>query len=93
MSLSDRFLYCIPRGGLNDVLVQIYKCLMYAKHSKRKLVIDTRQCFLNDNLCNYIDIQDPCIYKGALNEWYTLTKNSSVYPPELKELKIYQQNM
>lgn len=36
-------LLCIPKGGLNDVLCQIVRCIVYASKHNRILVIDTSE--------------------------------------------------
>lgn len=38
---SARLILCRPRGGLNDSLCQIHRCLIYAGVHQRKLIIDT----------------------------------------------------
>lgn len=49
----ENLVLCRPRGGFNDMLVQIEKCYRYAEKENRKLVVDgTRSGFL-DRLDNY----------------------------------------
>ena len=43
-------LLCRPRGGFNDVLVQIEICRRYAEIHDRHLLIDTRRSFLGHSL-------------------------------------------
>lgn len=38
---EERYLLCRPRGGLNDNLVQIEKCWLYAERYRRVMVLDT----------------------------------------------------
>ena len=33
-ALPNRFLVCVPRGGLNDVLCQVYRCMIYGHLEK-----------------------------------------------------------
>jgi hypothetical protein len=54
--LSDRVLLCIPRGGLNDTLTQIEKCLHYAERFDRQLVIDARRSGLMDHFSEYFTV-------------------------------------
>jgi hypothetical protein len=49
-------LLCRPRGGLNDTLVQIEKCWLYAEEYNRQLFIDTSKSGLLDNLDNYFQL-------------------------------------
>lgn len=44
----SRFLICIPRGGLNDVLCQIQACLFYAIRTRRILLVDTADSTIGD---------------------------------------------
>lgn len=38
---AGRYLICIPRGGLNDVLCQLQCCMYYAIKSRRNLLVNT----------------------------------------------------
>lgn len=46
---SDRFLLCMPIGGLNDTLVQIEQCWEYAKKYNRILLIETAWGTMHDS--------------------------------------------
>ncbi|MDR2033333.1 MAG: hypothetical protein LBP89_01695 [Helicobacteraceae bacterium] len=44
-----KYIFCRPRGGLNDILCQIAICIFYAINYRRVLYIDgTRSGFLDD---------------------------------------------
>ncbi|MDR1911169.1 MAG: hypothetical protein LBQ52_02325 [Helicobacteraceae bacterium] len=44
-----KYIFCRPRGGLNDILCQIDICILYAIDYRRVLYIDTsRSAFLDD---------------------------------------------
>ena len=50
-----KFVYCTPRGGLNDSLNQIMRCFNYCQKFNRTLVINTYKnytCY-NDHFSNY----------------------------------------
>lgn len=49
----DKILLCRPRGGLNDILVQIEKCWRYALESNRALFVDTLRGGFSDSLNHY----------------------------------------
>lgn len=46
---NDRFLLCMPLGGLNDTLVQIEECWEYAKKYNRILLIETTRIAIRDS--------------------------------------------
>lgn len=50
---SARYLLCRPRGGLNDTLCQIQRCVAYASRWSRILVIDARQSALH---CQFSEV-------------------------------------
>jgi len=52
---TQSYLLCRPRGGLNDILVQIQKCLLYASLHRRKLLVDTTRSGLRDSLSSYFE--------------------------------------
>lgn len=53
-----RYLLCRPEGGLNDMLCQIGKCMVYAREHGRQLVIDTRNTQYRDDLGRYLSLTD-----------------------------------
>lgn len=57
---NQRLLLCIPRGGLNDTLCQIQKCLDYAIEFDRTVIIDARKSGLMGQFDDYFSI-DPHI--------------------------------
>jgi hypothetical protein len=66
LSYHERYLLCIPRGGLNDTLVQIYKCLEYSERFNRTLIIDTKKSGIFrdfDDFFEFIDIDTHYIGK------------------------------
>ena len=56
---GQRFLLCIPHGGLNDTLCQIEACWRYAKKFNRTLVIDTRQSGLLGEFAHFFSLKQP----------------------------------
>ena len=83
---NEKYLLCIPGGGLNDALCQIYKCLTYAEDQHRTLIIDSKKSGLFRDFgdffefihidTKYIEKTDESLYK-KLNRY-------SCYPPECK---------
>ena len=55
-----KFVYCIPRGGLNDSLNQIMLCVNYCKKFDRTLIIETNKYFTcyNDHLSNIFNFKN-----------------------------------
>jgi len=54
-----KILLCRPRGGFNDILCQIHKCVVYAKRYDRELWVDTSRSGLRECLGNYfLDNED-----------------------------------
>jgi hypothetical protein len=46
-----KYLYFIPKGGLNDILCGLKKCLKYSKQYNRVLLFDTTQsCYQIKNI-------------------------------------------
>ena len=56
---SQRFLLCIPHGGLNDTLCQIEACWKYAAKFNRILIIDTRQSCLMGEFTQFFSLKQP----------------------------------
>lgn len=85
-SINKKYLLCIPRGGLNDALCQIYKCLTYAEKQHRTLIIDSKKSGLFrdfDDFFEFIHIDTQCI--SRTNEsLYKKYNRYSCYPPECK---------
>ena len=54
-----KFLLCRPRGGLNDLLNQCWKCYRYASDHQRLLVIDTQSTAYSECLGRYFTSSVP----------------------------------
>ena len=54
--MSNRYLLCRPRGGLNDTLCRIQACWRYAERSGRHLVIDTAASSLAGDFTDYFEL-------------------------------------
>ena len=72
----------IPKGGLNDMLSVIDKCLRYCIKHERLLIINTRRSFwfLHD-IHEYIEFVHPNIYKGDLDTIFATLNTLESYPP------------
>ena len=53
--MINRYLLCIPLGGLNDTLEQINRCIEYAQRYHRIIFIDTRASGLMGEFNYYFD--------------------------------------
>ena len=62
----ENIVLCKPRGGLNDILVQIEKCWKYAIEHNRCLHIDTSRSGLLDDFQNYF-ILPKGVFSGSPN--------------------------
>ncbi len=78
-----RSVFVRPRGGFNDSLCEIVKCMLYAIKYSRRLIIDTSKSSLHDDLGRYFDTRS-----GIENvDFFVLGKRrfkaESIFPPEL----------
>ncbi len=83
---SDRFLLCIPLGGLNDTLVQIEKCWEYAKKYNRILLIETTRGTVIDS--NYFseNFDEFFSFKDAYKDKVRVIYNSDYINNNMLEL-------
>ena len=58
--MTERFLVCLPMGGFNDALNQIWRCVSYSKKTNRVMLLDTNYCGLSDDIRNYFDLDLGC---------------------------------
>jgi len=63
--LAKGFVYCRPRGGLNDMLCQMEKCYNYCKKYNRHLFINTDRSGFLDDFANYFYTTNPIITLGT----------------------------
>jgi hypothetical protein len=54
----NKFIFCFPEGGLNDILCQISYCLSYAKMTDRIVIADTRMTHFGEPLTKYFESTD-----------------------------------
>jgi len=81
-----KYLLCRPRGGLNDVLCQIVRCINYSKREKRYLLIDlSREPFLR-HFTEMVTRRDGVKFVSFLHEYEDLKMfdEMDVYPTHLK---------
>jgi hypothetical protein len=62
--LNKKLVFCRPRGGLNDMLVQIQKCKQYALTYNRELYIDGSRGSFLDSFSNYFTAPDGVYFTG-----------------------------
>jgi len=83
---SEKFVLCIPHGGLNDSLCQIELCWQYCEREDRKLIIDlSKSGFMVGGFLDYFEL----LHKGEdiqeLDSTNTVWLNSlRCYPHEFK---------
>jgi hypothetical protein len=62
-----KIVFCRPKGGLNDMLVQIQKCRNYALAHNRELYIDGLKGGFLDNFSNYFIAPEGVYFEGFDN--------------------------
>lgn len=78
-----KLVLCRPRGGLNDMLVQIEKCWRYAAQHDRILYIDSTKSGLLDSMDNYF-LETKYVKFGNPN----VTETSTFFPSEIYKLGL-----
>jgi hypothetical protein len=78
---NKKLLLCRPRGGLNDMLVQIEKCWVYALRYNRTLYIDCSRSGFLDSFENYFKAPEGV----HLKQIDFLTPPFDCYPPCLSD--------
>ena len=84
--MSEQYLLCRPRGGLNDTLNQIEKCWQYCFKFNRTLIIDSTFSALNPNFLiffNFIDYSVKVIFE--LVNFKDNLNNLTCYPKFLNK--------
>ncbi|MDR3178225.1 MAG: hypothetical protein LBT96_04495 [Campylobacteraceae bacterium] len=61
---SKKIVFCRPRGGLNDMLVQMQKCRIYALSHDRDLYIDGSKGGFLDSFSNYFIVPESVYFEG-----------------------------
>ena len=83
---TEKYVICMPEGGLCDMMARIHDCIEYCKQHNRTLILDTRHAtHATDQMEIYFTILSPYIYKGDIDTKYASLKNKSFYPPELHD--------
>ncbi|MCG3267383.1 hypothetical protein [Yoonia sp. I 8.24] len=86
LDLNRTYLLCRPRGGFNDVMVQIEKCRLYAIKFNRVLIIDTTRSGMKLPFQDVFTAQDSfgCEVLGWTSEMIpAFDEATSVYPSEI----------
>lgn len=83
-----RYVICYPQGGWNDILSRIWYCHQSCVRTDRWLIVDTRKCWFQDDLSEYITLSLPRLLHFAtiddLDAFVTrLYAEETVFPPEL----------
>lgn len=89
----NKYLLCIPHGGMNDTLCQIEFCWQYALKYSRRLIINTQKSGLMGDFSDFFETIEknldiiPAIRQELYDELNTLT----CYPNEIQvRLNIYE---
>ena len=81
---TKKYLICMPRGGLCDMIARIYECLEYCKKHKRILIVDTRfSKHMKKSIFHYFKIDSPILFRGDLDKQYASLKGKSFFPSEI----------
>lgn len=77
----DKFVICMPFGGLNDSLCQVYHCLRYCEKTNRTLVITSNYKICPIILSSLIDLCHKSV-KIVFNDLHPMTFSDSltIYP-------------
>jgi hypothetical protein len=62
--LNRKIVFCRPRGGLNDMFVQMQKCYEYAMTYNRELYVDGSRGGFLDNFNNYFTAPNGIFFEG-----------------------------
>ena len=76
----EKFVFCCPRGGWNDILCQVALCIKYAESKNRALIIDTTvYSGISDSLENYFTLKEgnPRIFLSPSPELSALLKSDN----------------
>ena len=90
------YLYCLPRGGFNDQLVNIQRGIEYCDKHNRTLLLDTSDSCYKINWSEYFTIKSKCNIIGDINIIRKLLSDKlTVYPPFItdKLFDIMSQNI
>ena len=84
-SNNSKYLLIKPRGGMNDILCTICKCLEYSIQYNRILIIDCRTSLhFNDSFHNYFLTKCENVYKDNLDVLYDKIQYFSFFPENIK---------
>ena len=81
---KEKYVICMPMGGLCDMMARIQACIEYCKKHKRILILDTsKSTHAKDGIEKYFQIDSPVLFHGNIQKKYEALKGRSFYPPEL----------
>jgi hypothetical protein len=82
----ERFVLCRPHGGLNDTLVQIFRCYAYAKEHQRNLIIDTLRSgiYLPFDRFFKLNTPDPSVFMSLNSDILHHLQSLACHPVELQ---------
>ena len=88
--MLNRYLFCFPQGGINNIFEVIYICLEYCIKYNRILVIDTRYITtFRDDIHKYFKFESDIIYKDNIDTLFKQIRNKSIYPNIFKTNESY----
>jgi hypothetical protein len=86
ISKSNKYLLCIPHGGMNDTLCQIELCWLYALKYGRQLIINTQKSGLMGDFSDYFEpIEKSLIIIPSIGQdLYDELNSLSCYPNQIQ---------
>ena len=78
-----KYVYFIPKGGINDIFVQINNLIKYCSFYKRVLLLEMNHSMYNINFSDYFDIEYcKCniIYNSNIIRKILENKSLSIFP-------------
>lgn len=80
-----KYIVCYPSEGLNDILITIDKCLIYAIKYNRRLIIDTTKFgWFKHDIHNYILFNHKLIHTGNNIEILKSLEQLTIFPDTMK---------
>jgi len=83
----SKYVYFEPRGGFNDILSNITRCLEYCVQNKRVLLVNGKKCTYKINFSDYFDMvsNENIICDTEIIKKICSNTSYSIYPSELQD--------
>ena len=86
-----KYVYFIPKGGINDVFVQINKVIQYCIRKQRILLLDMLPSGYKINFADYFNINNVgchVVYNSLIIKYIIESKTHTLYPNILNEHSV-----